>query len=158
LETPGEYVRLPAGAAVCPVPHIFGSINWITEEGPGQLGEQPGFRPTYVKGSAPFTIPPGQVLGSAAEVISGGIFPHPAVSRTLPFGFDSRLWTVQGLTPPTWPGCGYGTVGELESANVSAGLSADVVAGELEAVNVDVRVNVTARAGQLEAGSVVHHP
>jgi hypothetical protein len=158
LETPGEYVFLAAGAPHCPIPHIFGSTTWITEEGPGQLGEFPGFRRTYSKGQVPFPIPPGLMLGTPAEVTHGAAFPHPAVPRTLPDGFDSRLWTQQGLVAPTWPGCGYGTAGQVESARVAGSLAGTSVAGQLEAVNVDVRVNVTAKAGQLEAGSVVHHP
>lgn len=162
LETPGEYVFVTSGTPHCPVPHIFGSFNWITEDGAAGLGEQRGFRADYSKGSVPFPIPPPQMLGDPREVTAGGAFPHPVVPRTLPYGFDSRLWTQQGLTAPSWPGCGAGIMGEVESASVTFSVTFALTGlmGEVESANVGSSVTIGGKGlmGELESGSVTHHP
>lgn len=162
VQTGGRFVFARPGALHAPIPHNFGSAVWITDDGLGQLGEQPGVRSTYSKGSVPFPIPRAELLGPGDEVTNGGFYPHVPIVRTLPYGFDSRLWTDAGLVPPDYPPSGLSTSGILSDGTAQT-LFAISVSGKCGILlggitNNRLKINITAKVGILLDGSAPHTP
>lgn len=103
--TRGQYYFAPPNTPFYPGAHNVWSLNWVTDDldGSPPLGEQFAGRRPYSKGTAPANYPPAVLLGDADCVAGGDTFPLPMVTRTIPYGYDSRCWMAKSKTPPASP-------------------------------------------------------
>lgn len=111
IVTPGRYVFAPPNTPHYPLPHWYGSRNWVTSENPvdddfpywPDLGEVRETKHSYSFGTRPTNFPPPRLLGSAACVGEGEAWPLPILDRDFATGFDSRCFPEQLPVPPVLP-------------------------------------------------------
>ena len=92
--TRGYYYKSPPGTPHYPGVHWLGSRNWLRggDNPVAPMGELLGVKQLYRKGNLVPPPPPAVLVGSSDCIANGDAYPLPAVSRTLPYGIDSRCY------------------------------------------------------------------
>jgi hypothetical protein len=119
-QTQGYYYRAAPGAVHCPVPHNYGSHNWVSEEPVGRLGEQTPGRRLFFAGDLPIDPPCCVLLGAPDRITSGDVYADARPARTLPLGIDSRVFPLCGQPRPAY------LDSRIDAGNVLLGGSAAV--------------------------------
>jgi len=104
--TRGRYVFVPPETPHYPGLHNFWSADWTLDRKdkspPSPLGEDRALRNSYSKGGIEGPIAPPQLVGSRNCISGGATYPLPVIDRRSVGGYDSRCWSLQGLTPPLY--------------------------------------------------------